>query len=188
MKTTPVFTLALSPEDDAFFDRMFSARPVFSVWSSLSEPREDTKLLQSRFAGVQERLRLLSPLCRSSPMPVSWPAAVALIQTKPQTVGQWSTRAMLLMALTGNAVYVADEVATKNLDLMTFLTAARMLNLLTIGFIPATLRAPLDSTVLSMTDIVAGEAEPRALSLLVQNLDVGLGPQEQTTDGNQKTG
>jgi len=184
---SPVFALALSPEDDSFFDRLFKTRPQFEVWSSLSEPAAGLSL-QSKFAGAQERLALLGPLCRSAPMPSEWKWAEAMIQTKPQTVGQWSTRAMLLMALTGNAVYVADEVATKNLDLMTFLTAARMLKLLTIGFIPATLRAPLDSTVLSMTDIVAGEAEPRALSLLVQNLDVGLGPQEQTTDGDQKAG
>jgi hypothetical protein len=105
-----------------------------------------------------------------------WPRnpreAVQVMTHKPQGLKMWHLRNLLWMSATRSLVFMVDPLASKSLDLTMHLTAAKVLGATSIGIMPSELRVSLDTTQLTMVDVIVGEADARSLSLLLLSLCV----------------
>lgn len=131
------------------------------------------RLLDDRgWARVQEAGKLCAPLVRS-PAP-AWPTtperAEVILTQVPQVFNGWVLRNLLWQTLCGGFVYWVDEESIGLLDLTVHLTVAKMLGQTSIGILPSSMRTMLESTQLTLTDVIVGEADTRSLSLLLESL------------------
>ena len=184
--TTLVYGICLSPEEAAQLAvvlRPFS--PVYSLLTSLSPPPAGAAgryLSKSNWARIQSASDFLAPLVRSTAN--LWPRGKAnaeiIMEEPPANFQAWVCRNLLWQFCTQSFIYLVHEETLRQQDLTVHLTVAKMFGHMTIGILPSASRVMLESTQMTLTDAIVGEAEPRCLSALLGSLEEA--PEDETDE------
>lgn len=183
----PVFGLVARPEDAAYLASVMGRlHPEFVLVSSYTAPIEGlTERLLTAGGGaerIQEARERCEPLVRTlaPAWPDHMPELIERMEKPPENFHMWLLRNLLWQAAAGGFIYPINQDTLGTYDLTVHLTTARMFNQLTVGILPGDTRSMFESTQLTLTDAVVGEADARTLSAVLQSLN--RGPAE-PTDG-----
>lgn len=170
------YGLAVEAEEASSLAAVMTQQPSSFFVSSLSGTDEGRVGYLLNQEGVWGRLQsvehLCSPLVRSiTPL---WPNekedALRLMASMPQSLAAWTCRNLLWQFATGGFLYWVTETNVRVQDLITHITVARMFNQTSIGVLPSSMRSVVETPTLTLTDHIVGEADPRALSLVLESL------------------
>lgn len=160
MKPLLVLTLSEEHESSLRVLRLWNKdAPVVSSSFPVQKDMGQT-LLEGRFGAIQDAGKVLSPLSGGI-----WPAtedeALKLICGEPSDLVAWRRRLHVLLALTGNLVFAADDKLGGSQDLLTTLVVARIIRAKSLGVIPlGVLPVAVPVTVLAAADLIlSGEAD-----------------------------
>lgn len=184
--STTVFGLTLDPERGANMAAVFSSLSTmpkpYTLVTSFTEPLDGLtqRVVYGGDKGGWERIRAARLICEplvQSLKPEAWPSsaadAIEIMEDKPSVFSGWRLRNLLWMCATKSFIYWVDEEVLRAPDLAVFLTASRVLGYTSIGIMPSDLRQMLESTQLTLTNVIVGEADTRTLSTVLESLKDG---------------
>lgn len=176
----PVFGLVARPEDAAYLAAvMGSLHPEFILVSSYTAPIEGLTERLLTAEGGAERVRTArgqcEPLVRTlaPAWPDHMPELIERMEKPPENFHMWVLRNLLWQTATGGFIYAINPDTLGTYDLTVHLTVARMFGQLTVGILPGDTRSMFESTQLTLTDAVVGEADARTLSAVLRSLNRG---------------
>ena len=154
-----LFCVGLDKDTDAYFQAVLRKHALLiSAFGSVpKEPDSPLAFLHAgkpdTFREVESQVHAFAPgICGGADGQV-----VTMQTTEPVTAGQWAWRCAALIATTRTMVYVVDDLSTRNGDLVALISFARMIGALTIGLMPRDIRTMVDTTLLTMTDVVISD-------------------------------
>jgi hypothetical protein len=171
------YGITVEPAEVGHLAATMTQLPDFQFMCSIPDAPSDavSALLDAEhiWGRLQSAQDICGPLVRSvAPLwPTTKTEAVEFMSNAPQTLAGWTCRNLLFQFATGGFLYSISEITTRTQDLITHLTVAKMFGQTTIGIMPSTLRTTLETPTLTMTDHIVGEADPRALRLVLESLN-----------------
>ena len=169
-----IFGLALSEDEVPPLQHLL--QPYGFLATSLTAAPEEVveKVVADHWERLEAAGKVLWPLVRARHD--LWPRnpreAAKVMTLQPQGLKMWHLRNLLWVTATRSLVFMVDPLSSKSLDLTMHLTAAKILGATSIGIMPSELRVTLDTTQLTMVDVIVGEADGRSLSALLLSLTV----------------
>jgi len=173
--TLAYYAIVTDAEEVGTMAAVLGGQPGLLVTSLTEAPEESVRAVLTE-PGVLLRVEAAQHFCeplvpaRGAVWPKSRESTISVMAAAPQTLRGWMLRNLLWQAACGGFLYRVTDVATRNLDLAVHMTVARALGQTVIGIMPFDLRTVLETPALSMTDHIVGEADHRALSLVLGSL------------------
>ena len=171
------YGIAVEPEEAGHLAAVMSQQPDGHFVASLTDTDEEPIRALVTSPNVLGRLLSARDLCGALVRSVAplWPTtedeAVHYMASAPDTLAGWTLRNLLFQFATGGFMYWANQTTCRTHDLVTHLTVARMFNQTSIAILPSDMRTVLETAMLTLTDHTVGEADARALSLVLRSLN-----------------
>jgi hypothetical protein len=184
-----VYGLALSEDEIPPLQHLIQPHAYLATSLAATEDALTETLANTHWDLLEAAGKLVGPLVRARHD--LWPRnareAAQVMTHKPQGLKMWHLRNLLWVAATRSLAFMVDPLSSKSIDLTMHLTAAKILGATSIGIMPSELRVTLDTTQLTMVDVIVGEADTRSLSLLLLSLTVEPKPASSEMPEEAKT-
>ncbi len=178
-----VYGLALSEDEVPPLQHLIQPHAYLVTSLGVCQETIAEQIAEERWDRLEAAGVLVAPLVRArfGLWPRNAREAAQVMAHKPEGLKLWHLRNLLWVAATRSLVFMVDPLSSKSLDLTMHLTAAKVLGATSIGVMPSELRVAMDTTQLTMVDVIVGEADARSLSLLL--LSLSLEPSAHATEG-----